>query len=286
MRHLEFITTPKHAALAHLTRAAFMKQTATWSVAIKEIAQKESVRTFFDHPSHEYSVHAQVCDPHFAGIAYEYSDQASATSELSQGCDCLSYLERGSEGTFLLPLSTVECFEDHFFLLEGARIAILGSGHLGLACAYECARSGVSEILIADSKADVAERNLEAFLNEFVRLRSQVVDMRQAKPGHVSFQQAYDQTDYLFGAYDRTKKWIAHADIIICATDYALPAPFVSQLDFSHRPFVVDCMHEAIDSDLVPLAAIEHCPTLDAHVIWKHWGVLLAQFLTYSNKMI
>ena len=286
MRHLEFITTPKHSALAYQARSAFIDETATWSVAVKEITKKKSLCSFLDSPNKEYSVHARVFDPHFAGVAYEYSTQANATSELSQGCDCLSYLEQGSEGTFLLPLSTVECFEDRFFLLEGARIAILGSGHLGLACAYECARSGVSEILIADSEADVAERNLEAFLNEFARLRSQVVDMRQAKPGHVSFQQAYDQTDYLYGAYDRTKKRIARADIIICATDHALPAPFVSQLEFSHRPFVIDCMHEAIDSDLIPLAAIEHCPTLDAHAIWKHWGVLLAQFLTYSNKMI
>lgn len=286
MRHLELITTPKHAPLAQQARSAFMEQTATWSVAVKDIAKKESLHTYLDHPNHEYSVHAQVFDPHFAGIAYEYSDQANATSELSQGCDCLSYLEQGVEGTFLLPLSAVECFEDQFFLLEGARVAILGSGHLGLACAYECARSGVSEILITDTQVEVAERNLEAFLNEFVRLRSQVVDMRQAKPGHVSFQQAYDQTDYYFGAYDRALKRIASSDIIICATDQALPASIVSRLDFSHRPFIIDCTHEAIDSDLIPLAAIEHCPTLDATAIWRHWGVLLAQFLTYSNKMI
>lgn len=155
-----------------------------------------------------------------------------------------------------------------------------------LACAYECARSGVAEILITDVQAEIAERNLEAFLNEFARLRSQVVDMRQAKRGHVSFQQAYDHPDYYFGAYDSARKRIANSDVIICATDQALSASFVSLLDFSHRPFIIDCMHEAIDSDLLPLAAIEQCLILDAGAIWRHWGVLLAQFLTYSNKMI
>ncbi|MEE1421303.1 MAG: hypothetical protein UF218_06395 [Eggerthellaceae bacterium] len=286
MRHLEFITTPKHSALAYQARAAFIDETATWSVAVKEITKKKSLCSFLDSPNKEYSVHAQVFDPHFAGVAYEYSTQANATSELSQGCDCLSYLEQGAEGTFLLPLSVVECFENQFFLLEGARVAILGSGYLGLACAYECARSGVAEILITDVQAEIAERNLEAFLNEFARLRSQVVDMRQAKRGHVSFQQAYDHPDYYFGAYDSARKRIANSDVIICATDQALPASFVSLLDFSHRPFIIDCMHETIDSDLIPLAAIEQCLILDAGAIWRHWGVLLAQFLTYSNKMI
>ncbi len=286
MRNLELITMPAHASLAQIARHAFMEQTATWSVVVREMARRDALDTYLSADKFEYPVHAFALDAHFSGVAYRYSTQANATGELAQGCDCLSYLEGGAEATFLLPLSVVECFEEQFFPLEGARIAILGAGHLGLACAYECARCGVSEVLVVDQDAQVAERNLEAFLNEFGRLRSEVVDMRQAKPGHVSFQHAYEQTDYYFGTYCGAIKRISQADVIICATDQSLPVAFVSNLDFSHRPFIIECLHDSSDSNIVPLATIAQCPTLNGDVIWGRWGVLLAQFLTYSNKMI
>lgn len=286
MRNLELITTPVHGLLAQNARRAFMEQTATWSVSLREITTTSTLDTYLSSHESDYPLHAIAFDPHFSGTAYHFSSQANATGELSQGCDCLSYLEPSPQGTFLMPLSLVDCFEKQFFPLEGAQVAILGAGHLGLACAYECARCGVSEILLADNEREIAERNLEAFLAEFARLRGQVIDMRQAQPGHVSFQQAYEKTDYYFGAYQSTKRRIAHADVIICATDRALPASFISTLDFSHRPFIVDCMHTSLNSALVPLARIEKCAILNAEDIWQHWGVLLAQFLTHSNTLI
>ena len=159
MRNLTFIATQDVINQATRFRRAFMDKTAVWSVLIKRCDSKQEAQVALENKDHAF-----VVAPAFRSLLFETATAKGASSKLSCGAD-VRY--RGGSNTITLSQlarSVVDCLEETFIPLYGAKVVILGSGSAALDMAYECARAGVDQITILDDDKNRAQANLDAFL--------------------------------------------------------------------------------------------------------------------------
>lgn len=209
MRNLTFLTAASTEPAARQFRKAFMGKTATWNVSIKVCASRSEGALALKGKEHAYAA-----SPAFRGFLYDAATVKGSSARLAAGADVLYRAERGPVALAQVARSVVDALEEAFLPIHGARVAVLGSGSAALDTAYECSRAGVDEVLLLGRDKIRTGEALSAFLDEFFRARTGIVDADQAREGHLSALRAYEHTDFLFGTVERPAR-LAQADVVV-----------------------------------------------------------------------
>lgn len=151
MRNLTFLAAPAAKPAAGSFRRSFMEKTASWSVAIEECRTRgEAAALLSARKSHAFVVSAP-----FRQAVFEAGEVQGASARLAQGADILY---RGGKNTLALSQYArvaIDEMERLFLPLYGAKAVVLGSGSSALDVVYECARAGVSEIVLLGAEKNV-----------------------------------------------------------------------------------------------------------------------------------
>lgn len=270
MRNLTFIATPDIVNQASRFRRAFMSKTAVWSVAIKECSTLEEAQTVLEQKDHAF-----VVAPAFRSLLFETASAKGASSKLSLGAD-LRY--RGGSNTITLSQlgrSVIDCLEETFIPLYGAKVVIFGSGSAALDMAYECSRAGVDLVTILDEDKLRAQENLDTFLEVFAKNRMSILDTDQARTGHLSATRAYEHTNFSYGSFNALKS-IHEADICISFASTHEILPDYSKVLRSSQ-IVCDPWRR---SDALMSRALENgCDLVPSEQIMDYWGTACANLL-------
>lgn len=271
MRNLSFIATPDVVDAARQFRAAFMKKTAVWNVAIRECTTQEDALKWLDG-----SDHAFVAAPSFRGLLYETAYVKGASCQLTEGSD-VRY--RGGSNTITLAQtqrSCVDALEANYIPIFGSNVVILGARSNALDMAYECSRAGVDTVTLLDTNRERVCENLTAFVDEYGRKRNSILDTEQARTGHLSAKRAYEHTSFTYGSL-KALRTIADADIIISfmSDDHLLPDEVASVL----KPVQIVCDPWNRSKKLMASAELAGCDILPYETIMQTWGRECAELL-------
>lgn len=270
MRNLTFITTPNLADQAACFRRAFMEKTAVWHVAIFECDSTAKAETVLQGKEHAF-----VVAPVFRSILYDAGRAKGASAKLSQGSDVL--YRGGSQTITLAQLgrSVVDCIEELFIPLYGARVVILGSGSAALDLAYECSRAGVDEITLLDSDKERVQDNLSTFLEAFDRNRTSILDTEQARLGHLSANRAYEHTSFRYGSL-RALSSIRQADLVFSFLPESVVVPDYRD---ALKPSQIVCDPWGRSSSLLTQATEVGCDVVLWRSVMTFWGTACADLL-------
>ena len=270
MRNLTFIATQDVINQATRFRRAFMDKTAVWSVLIKRCDSKQEAQVALENKDHAF-----VVAPAFRSLLFETATAKGASSKLSCGAD-VRY--RGGSNTITLSQlarSVVDCLEETFIPLYGAKVVILGSGSAALDMAYECARAGVDQITILDDDKNRAQANLDAFLEAFAKNRMAILDTEQARTGHLSATKAYEHTNFSYGSL-RALGAVKQADICISFLPESKALPDYSDV---LRSVQIVCDPWGRTTSLLEQAYACGCDVVSAESIMDYWGSACADLL-------
>lgn len=276
MRNLTVVATPDTEALMRVFRSAFMEKTATWSVLVEVVENRDRAYDLV-----EGSDDAYVMTPRYEDVLFDEVDFPSVPSEITQGCDMLARSGPDFVGMSLLGKTTIQEIEDELMPIYDAKVVIFGTNSLALDCAYHAARAGVSEIILLDSSKERALNNVEAFMDMFAKMRTKAVDTDQATFGHLSIKRAYEYADIKFSVFDKAVRLTSRTDIVINATPHhALPVSFLSRLELSQNQIVCDLYDYDNLGPLVSLSSLASSDCVKAQNVYKRWGTSSAETLT------
>lgn len=270
MRNLTFIATPDVSNQASRFRRSFMEKTAVWSVSIRECETQDDARLIL-----EGNEHAFVVAPAFRPLLFETATAKGASTKLTQGSD-IRY--RGGSNTVSvsqLARSVVDCLEETFIPLYGARVVILGSGSCALDMAYECSRAGVDLITLLDSDRNRAQENLDTFLAAYAKNKMSILDTEQSRTGHLSATRAYEHCDFKFGSLQAFSS-IEQADIVISFLPGSVSIPDYSEVLHSSQ---IVCDPWGRSDTLVQQAYDKECDVIPYSMIMDYWGRECAKLL-------
>lgn len=270
MRNLTFIATQDVINQATRFRRAFMDKTAVWSVLIKRCDSKQEAQAALENKDHAF-----VVAPAFRSLLFETATAKGASSKLSCGAD-VRY--RGGSNTITLSQlarSVVDCLEETFIPLYGAKVVIFGSGSAALDMAYECARAGVDQITILDEDKNRAQANLDTFLGAFAKNRMAILDTEQARTGHLSATKAYEHTNFSYGSL-RALGAVKQADICISFFPESQALPDYSDV---LRSAQIVCDPWGRSTSLLKQAYTCGCDVVSAESIMDYWGSACADLL-------
>ena len=270
MRNLTFIATPDVVNQAACFRRSFMKKTAVWSVAIQECSTREEAQKLLSQNDHAF-----VVAPAFRTLLFETSTAKGASSKLSLGAD-VRY--RGGSNTITLSQlarSVVDCLEETFIPLYGAKVVIFGSGSAALDMAYECARAGVDHITLLDEGKQRAQANLDAFLEAFAKNRMAILDTEQSRIGHVTATKAYEHTNFSYGSLQALGS-IQQADLILSFLPQTTVLPDYREV---FRSSQIVCDPWGRSASLIEQALACDCDVVPSEEIMNQWGTACANLL-------
>ena len=169
----------------------------------------------------------------------------------------------------------IDCLEETFIPLYGAKVVIFGSGSAALDMAYECSRAGVDLVTILDEDKLRAQENLDTFLEVFAKNRMSILDTDQARTGHLSATRAYEHTNFSYGSFNALKS-MHEADICIslASTHEILP-------DYSGvlRSSQIICDPWGRSDALMSQALENGCDLVPSEQIMDYWGTACANLL-------
>lgn len=268
MRNLTVVCTPDTETLMRRFRSSFMEKTATWSVLVEVVDNRNKAYDLVEGNDDAY-----VITPRFEDVLFNEADFPSVPSEIVQGCDILARSGPDFVGMSLLGKTTIQEIEDELMPIYDARVVIFGTDSLALDCAYHAARAGVSEIVLLDSQRDRALNNTEAFMDSFAKMRNSAVDTDQATFGHLSIKRAYENCDIKFGIYDKAVRLTSRADIVINACPHtALSVSFLSRLEFKENQIICDLYDGDNLGPVISLSKIAQSDCVDAQAVYARWG--------------
>ena len=270
MRNLTFVTTPNLVDQATCFRRAFVDKTAVWHVAISECERFDQAEALLQGKEHAF-----VVAPAFRSILYEVGKAKGASAKLSQGSDVL--YRGGSQTITLAQLGrcVVDCVEDTFIPLYGARVVILGSGSAALDLAYECSRAGVDEVTLLDSDKGRVQENLSTFLEAFDRNRTSILDTEQARLGHLSANRAYEHTAFRYGPLNALSS-IREADLVFSVLPESTEVPNCREV---LKPAQIVCDPWGRSTSLLQKAKDAGCDVVSWRSVMTFWGAACAELL-------
>ena len=220
--------------------------------------------------------HAFVASSPFRSALFEAGQAKGASARLAQGADILY---RGSKNSLAISQrarTAIDEMEQRFLPLYGAKAVVLGSGSAALDVAYECARAGVSEIVMLGSEKERTRNNLVAFLDAFGKERTQIIDTEQKREGHLSATRAYDNASFLFGSIAASSR-ISAADLVFCVEGFE-----GVDISFYSNQIVCDLYGET--SQYVDAAHAAGCDFLSADAVMSAWGASCAELLVEFGR--
>ena len=270
MRNLTFIASADVSNQAARFRRAFMDKTAVWNVVIQECESIEEARQVLEGRDHAF-----VVAPAFRSLLFETATAKGASTKLTQGSD-IRY--RGGSNTITvsqLARSVIDCLEEMFIPLYGAKVVILGSGSAALDMAYECSRAGVDLISLLDADRNRAQENLDTFLENYAKNKMAILDTEQSRTGHLSATRAYEHCSFKFGSLQALSS-IEEADVIISFLSSSTVIPDYSSL---LRSAQIVCDPWGRSQQLLQYASAKECDCVTYKSIMDYWGKECAELL-------
>lgn len=280
MRNLTIVSTSDTESLMRCFRSAFMDKTATWSVLIEVVDNRDKAYDLVEGNDDAY-----VITPRYEDVLFDEADFPSVPSEITQGCDVIARSGPDFVGMSLLGKMTIQEIEDELMPIYDAKVVIFGTNSLALDCAYHAARAGVREVVLLDSNEERALNNTEAFMDTFAKMRTSAVDTDQATFGHLSIKRAYENCDIKYGLYDKAVRLTANADIVINASIHsALPVSFLSRLECKSHQIICDLYDKDDLGPLMGLAELANADRVQATAVYKRWGSCCANTLVELTR--
>lgn len=272
MRNLTFLATPGAHAIAQRFRSSFMEKTASWSVVVEEChSRSEAAMMLSARKSHAFAVSSP-----FRGAVLEAGQAKGASARLAQGADILYRGSKNALAISQLARTAIDEMERRYLPLYGAHAVVLGSGSGALDVVYECARAGVSKIVLLGSEKERTRNNLTAFLEAFGKERTQIIDTEQKREGHLSATRAYDNATFLFGAV-AASSLINAADLVFCVEGFK-----GERISFSSHQIVCDLYGET--TFYADAAHAAGCDFLPADAVMGAWGASCAELLVEFGR--
>lgn len=269
--HLYILGHPvAHSKSPAIYNAVYPQMGLDWEYGFADMPSEADARAFIEERAF---LSLNVTTP-YKPLAFRSADIAGATAKLARGANVLV-----CHGDALLAYNVdgqgcVSYLEREGAAFSGACVALCGTGPTAVSIMHECAQAGCASVLMLSRDAARAQQVVNGYLDEYRCLLSGAITLPGAAAGRVPFEQAYADTQFMFGSYSTSKSAIASADIIIDATPLGMksgdPAPFEDDL-ISAGQIVFDTVYGHGETELMRAARAKGAKALDGR------GMLVAQ---------
>lgn len=259
-----------HSKSPAIYNAVYPKMGLDWDYDFMDIADESDACSFVD--SRKF-LSVNVTTP-WKPLAFRQADVSAATAKLARGANVLVC----KDGTLLAynvdGQGCVSYLEREGARFYGADVAICGTGPTALAIMHECVQAGCSSVLMLSRSREKAQETVNSYLDEYRHLLATAVMLPGANEGRVSFAEAYESTEFMFGSYGTSKRAISKADVVIDATPLGMHPDDPSPIDpsiLNEGQIVFDVVYGHGESALLRDARAVGAKALDGR------GMLVAQ---------
>ncbi len=227
-----------HSKSPAMYNAVYAHMGLPWIYDLADLACEDDARSFLEQRNF---LSINVTTP-YKVLAYEYATAKAASAKLAGGANLLV----AKEGA-LLAFNTdgegcVENLRRAGLAFQGARVVVCGTGPTSCAILHACALAGADDLVLLSRDKARSQAVLERYVDTLDTLafspmsESLSLDKGrdQAAKTRRSFREVYEQVHFRFGSYERSRKAIVEAKLIINATPLGMhegdPAPFDTNL--------------------------------------------------------
>lgn len=201
-----------------------------WDYGFADEADEEHAKKLFE--SRDY-LSLNVTTP-YKTTALACANIPAATAKLAGGANVLVN-HAGSLIAFNVDgKGCVGYLERQGVRIKDARVVVCGTGPTSVAIMHAAVEAGAEQVVLLGRDKAKAQARLRAYLDLYQELLSTAIPMPAAVDGHLSFAEAYEHAEFLFGSYDTARGALQRADVIIDATPLGMhegdPAPFDTSL--------------------------------------------------------
>lgn len=209
-------------------------------------------------------------------LAMRCVDVCAASAKLAKGANIVVTVNGKHLGYNIDGRGLVSYLEYNGIDFAGKTVVVCGTGPTSHSCYHAAAIAGADTVVMISRVKERAQEAVEEYLELFGTLAHATIDLPPEDEGHRSFREAYDETRFMFGSYETSKKIIGAADIIIDATTLGMkpddPAPFDCAL-LSTGQTVFDVIY-ARETAFLAAAKARGCTVFDGRAMLLGQAVL------------
>lgn len=219
-----------HSESPALHNALYRTLGLSWSYGLADLPTKADAQEFL--AKREF-LGVNVTTP-YKPVAFSEADAKAASAKLALGANVLAVRDGRLVAYNTDGQGCVMALRRAGLSLEGASVAVCGTGPTSLSILHACAAAGADDVLLLSRDKRKAEGRLADYLERLGHLARSSRLLPTAALGEENLSAVLDATRFRFGAYETARQALAEADLVVNATPLGMhegdPAPFDTQV--------------------------------------------------------
>ncbi len=215
-----------HSKSPALHNALYRALGLPWSYGLADLPTKADAQEFL---AKRDFLGANVTTP-YKPVAFSEADAKAASAKLALGANVLAVRDGRLVAYNTDGQGCVMALRRAGLSLEGASVAVCGTGPTSLSILHACAASGAGDVLLLSRDKRKAEVQLSDYLERLGHLARSSRLLPTAALGEENLSAVLESTRFRFGAYEAARHALAEADLVVNATPLGMregdPAPF------------------------------------------------------------